>query len=58
MVRRYRAAGFVVSARFDSTFAGTFVSVRRHAGGLLVIQGFASKHTIETLAIPEIPICE
>ena len=39
MVARYRAAGFTASARYESTFQGTFVRVRRH--GRDVVGGFA-----------------
>lgn len=58
MVSRYRKAGFAASARYDSTFQGTFVTVRRHKGGRPVIMGFASKSRLETLGVPVIPVCE
>ncbi len=56
MVHRYRQAGFRASSRFDSTFAGTFVTVSRKS--TTVFGGFASGKVIETLAIPNVPVCE
>jgi hypothetical protein len=56
MVRKYRAAGFAASARYDSTFQGTFVNVRRN--GRQVFQAFAQRQVIGTLAIPFVPVCE
>jgi hypothetical protein len=58
MVKRYRSAGFVAGSRYDSTFQGTFVTIRRHKGGAPVLQGFASKSKVDTLGIPTIPVCE
>jgi hypothetical protein len=58
MVTRYRNAGFAASARYDTTFQGTFVQVRRHKGGKLLMMGFASKSKLETIGIPVIPVCE
>jgi hypothetical protein len=58
MVARYRRAGFAASARFDSTFGGTFVRVRRRPGGVDVIGGFARRRTVTVLAIPAVPVCE
>src|SRR4051812_2234365 len=58
MVQRYRSAGFAASARYDSTFQGTFVQVRRHRGGKIVMMGFATKAKLETIGVPLIPVCE
>src|SRR3954453_11892048 len=52
MVARYRAAGFTASARFDSTFQGTFVRVRRH--GRDVVGGFADGSVVTIVAIPAV----
>jgi hypothetical protein len=56
MVARYRAAGFAASARFDSTFQGTFVRVRRH--GRDVVGGFGEGRVVSIVAIPAIAVCE
>jgi hypothetical protein len=56
MVARYRAAGFTASARFESTFQGTFVRVRRH--GHDVVGGFADAGTVTIVAIPAVSVCE
>jgi hypothetical protein len=56
MVARYRAAGFMASARFDSTFQGTFVRVRRH--GRDVVGGFADAGAVTVVAIPAVSVCE
>ena len=56
MVARYRAAGFTASARFESTFQGTFVRVRRH--GRDVVGGFADSSVVTIVAIPAIAVCE
>jgi hypothetical protein len=56
MVARYRAAGYAASARYDATFRGTFVSVRRR--GRQVLGGFASGRVVTTLAIPRVQTCE
>src|SRR5205814_6688540 len=56
MVARYRAAGFTASARFDSTFQGTFVRVRRH--GRDVVGGFADAGAVGIIAIPAVSVCE
>jgi hypothetical protein len=56
MLSSYRHAGFAAASRFDATFGGTFVTVKRH--GKAVLQGFAPKKTIQTLAIPAIQGCE
>ncbi|MEA2297541.1 MAG: hypothetical protein QOF77_477 [Solirubrobacteraceae bacterium] len=56
MVSRYRRAGYAATARFDPTFGGTFVRVRRH--GRQVIGGFAVKGPLLQLAIPDVPVCE
>jgi hypothetical protein len=59
MVKRYRDAGLKVSARYDETFAGTFVSVKRRKGGDAVLTGFAEKgKAVGILGIPFIPLCE
>jgi hypothetical protein len=57
MVARYRRAGFLASARFDSTFQGTFVTVRRR-NGHQVLGAFAEHSVITTLAVPGVPVCE
>jgi hypothetical protein len=56
MVSSYRHAGLAASSHYDSTFSGTFVTVKRR--GKVVLQGFAAKKTIQTLAIPAIQLCE
>jgi hypothetical protein len=56
MVARYRAAGFTASARFESTFQGTFVRVRRH--GRDVVGGFADSSAVTIVAIPAVSVCE
>ena len=56
MVARYRAAGFTASARFESTFQGTFVRVRRH--GRDVVGGFADGSAVTIVAIPSVSVCE
>lgn len=56
MVKRYRDAGYKVSARYDSTFQGTFVNVKRKGRG--VMTGFADKKVVDTIGIPYIPLCE
>jgi hypothetical protein len=56
MVARYRAAGFMASARRDSTFQGTFVRVRRH--GRDVVGGFGAGSVVTIVAIPAVPVCE
>lgn len=56
MVARYRAAGFTASARFDTTFQGTFVRVRRL--GHDVVGGFAEGRVVTTVAIPVVAVCE
>jgi len=56
MVRRYRAAGFTATARYDATFQGTFVGVVR--AGKPLIGGFAEHGTLEILAIPAVTVCE
>ncbi len=56
MVARYRAAGFTAAARFQSTFQGTFVRVRRH--GRDVVGGFADGRVLTILAIPAVAVCE
>jgi hypothetical protein len=56
MVARYRAAGFTASARFESTFQGTFVRIRRH--GRDVVGGFADAGAVTIVAIPAVSVCE
>jgi hypothetical protein len=56
MVARYRAAGFSASARFERTFQGTFVRVRRH--GRDVVGGFGERGVVSIVAIPAIAVCE
>ncbi len=56
MVARYRAVGFAASSRYDSTFVGTFVNVKRK--GKQVIGGFAESGRITILGIPFVPLCE
>jgi hypothetical protein len=56
MVSAYRQAGFSASAKFDSTFGGTFVTVTRH--GKDVISGFAKRGVVIELGIPFIPVCD
>ena len=59
MVTRYRDAGFKVSARYDSTFVGTFVNVKRKKGAPSVMVGFAPKgKAVESIGSPYIPLCE
>jgi hypothetical protein len=57
MVTRYREAGFKVSARYDETFDGTFVNVKRK-GGKQVMSGFANNKVVGILGIPYVPVCE
>jgi hypothetical protein len=56
MIARYRAAGLTASSRYDSTFVGTFVTVKRK--GAQVIGGFAESGRITILGIPFVPLCE
>jgi hypothetical protein len=59
MVQRYRDAGYRVSARYDSTFVGTFVNVKRRKGAAAVMIGFAEKgKPVGMIGIPYIPLCE
>jgi hypothetical protein len=57
MVARYRALGFLASARFDPTFQGTFVRVRRR-NGRQVLGAFAPGRRITSIAVPAVPVCE
>jgi len=57
MVARYRSAGFRASARYDATFQGTFVTVRR-PNGRQVLGAFADGPVITLIAIPAVPVCE
>ena len=56
MVARYRTAGFGASARFDTTFQATFVTIRRN--GKQVIGGLAERGPLSILGIPYVPVCE
>lgn len=56
MVARYRALGLTATARFDTTFQGTFTSVRR--SGRQVLGGFGEGAVVSLLAIPAVPLCE
>ena len=56
MVLRYRAAGFTASARFESTFQGTFVRVTRR--GRDVVGGFGEGSVVTIIAIPAVSVCE
>ena len=56
MASRYRNAGFKVSTRYDSTFQGTFVHVRRN--GQNVMTGFAETKVVAIIGVPYIPLCE
>jgi hypothetical protein len=56
MAARYRTAGFTASARFESTFQGTFVRVRRH--GRDVVGGFGEGRVVTIIAIPAVSVCE
>jgi hypothetical protein len=56
MVARYRQAGFGASARFESVFQGTFVTIKRH--GAQVVGGFAEHGVVTIVAIPAITVCE
>lgn len=59
MVKRYRDAGYRVSARYESTFGGTFVTVKRRRGGAPIMGGFAERgHAVSTLGLPYVPVCE
>lgn len=58
MVTRYRNAGYKVSARFDETFQGTFVSVKRKHGGKQVIGAFGDGNVIDVIGVPYVPLCE
>jgi hypothetical protein len=57
MVARYRSAGFVARATYDSLFGGRFVSVRRPHGDQ-VLGGFARHGVVTTLAVRYVPVCE
>jgi hypothetical protein len=56
MATRYRSAGFTASARFVSTFQGTFVRVKRH--GRDVVGGFGEGSVVTIVAIPTVSVCE
>lgn len=56
MTARSRAAGFAAAVRFDGTFQGTFVTVRRR--GRQVLGAFAAHRVITILAMPAVAVCE
>jgi hypothetical protein len=56
MVARYRRAGYAASARYEASFQGTFVTVRRRSRP--VLGGFAARRVVTTLAIPRVQTCE
>jgi hypothetical protein len=56
MVSKYRHAGFAASSMFSSTFAGTFVTVKR--GGRQVLGAFATGGHVRNLAVPAVPVCD
>ena len=56
MLARYRTAPFSASARFDTTFVGTFVTVRR--GSRSVMGAFGEKKIVTLIAVPAVPLCE
>jgi hypothetical protein len=56
MLARYRTAPFSASARFDTTFVGTFVTV--HRGSRSVMGGFGEKKIVTLIGIPAVPVCE
>jgi hypothetical protein len=56
MVARYRSAGYTASSRYDSTFRGTFVTIKRN--GKQVLGGFATKKKLESLSLPTTQTCE
>lgn len=56
MVLRSREAGLGARSRYDSTFAGTFVTVGRN--GRQVLGGFAEAGVVTVLGIPYVPVCE
>lgn len=56
MVMRYRAVGLTATSRYDSTFVGTFVTVKRK--GRAVIGGFAESGPVSVIGIPFVPLCE
>lgn len=56
MVNRYRTAGFTATGRYDETFQGTFITVKR--GARQVLGGFAEKGRVTILGIPHVSVCE
>jgi hypothetical protein len=56
MWQRYRALGFTAFGRYDNTFQGTFVTVKRH--GHTVLGGFGEGPTVTVLGLPDVPVCE
>jgi hypothetical protein len=60
MVKRYRNAGYRVSARYESTFGGTFVNVKRKDGGEgPLLSGFAMRgKPVSVIGLPYVPVCE
>jgi hypothetical protein len=57
MLKRYRDAGFKASARYEETFDGTFVNVKRK-GGKQLLSGFTNNKVISVIGIPYVPVCE
>jgi hypothetical protein len=56
MYDRYRELGFTATAKYISTFQGTFLTVKRH--GHTVIGAFGRLRTVSIIAIPDVPVCE
>jgi hypothetical protein len=56
MVERYRKAGYTATARYDSTFAGTFVNVSRN--GRRVLGAFGTGRVVGQLGLRGVPVCE
>ncbi|MFN8110451.1 MAG: hypothetical protein U0Y82_11500 [Thermoleophilia bacterium] len=56
MVRRYSAAGFTVTAKFDTTFQQRFVDVSRR--GHLMLQATTKGRLVADLAVPNLAFCE
>lgn len=58
MVKRYRHAGYRVSARYVDTFQGRFVTVKRRKAGRQILGAFARGRVIDVLGVPYVPTCE
>ena len=58
MVSIYRKRGFKVTTRYDATFRGTFVTVRK--GNKQVLGAFASRKTrkVTQLSLPRVRTCD